>query len=1023
MAASGGILWNPDTGEHKPDGEAIVDPAVAECTRKEFSVDMVKAFSEGRVFECFGPGFELAQTHSKTPKIQSGMMLLLDRITRFEPTGGPWGRGYLRVENEIPSDAWYLTCHFKNDPCMPGTLMSDACLQALAFYMTAMGHTLKRDGWRFDPVPDEIYHIKCRGQVTPKSQNLIYEVFVEEIIDGPCPTIYADILGTCDGLKILHIRRMGLRLVPDYPLDCWPHLLLCHVEKKPAARIGDMEFGYKSLLACAFGKPSDAFGELGKPFDGPRHIARLPGPPYHFMSRVTSILATMGGMKTDETIEVDYDIPENAWYFDENGNRSMPFCVLMEVALQPCGWLAVFEGGPATSEKPLYFRNMDGTGTLTTEIFPDAGTIRTRTTVTKIINFSGIILINFDVECFIKDTSIYKMETGFGFFHKEALDHQVGLPATDEDRKWLDEPCDFLVDLTRRPAKYCEGYPRLPKPMLLMVDRVTGFWPGGGQKGLGRLRSEKLVDMGEWFFKAHFFHDPVQPGSLGVEAMIQTLQFYMIHQNMQNGIKNACFEPIALDHPLTWKYRGQVSPSVKRISIEMEITDSGRDKKGSFAVAEAWLWADHLRIFHVKNLCIYIVPESPGKDARQEKINDEGDSANLDVPHDSKIENSIKNSVLKYIADTAPFINVDPSFIHLSADPKTASCDFMPLSHFPIIIEERQGKASFIHVGEPALLFDKIFEYGRNLFHLGPWLFENITRSLCARFIRYVILEDPAAFEKVRNRSLLYLGNHQIQVESMLFPLLAQVLTQRRIVTIADAAHKTGWIGALNDIVYSHPGIHYPKNIVYFDQNDRKSLFNIIDKFKEQIKKEGISVFLHTEGRLGLTCKNPVKVLSSVFIDMALESDLPIVPVRFTGGLPVEKLEKTLDFPVGYGKQDYYIGTPILPETLKKLNYADHRKLVINAINHLGGANAQETPGKPAPDFINAVASYRKQTGASEVKAVLFKALDMLTEIPEKEAHEMLLRRGHGEKIQFQDNDKGRWMKRLTDWLFEPHER
>jgi len=492
---------------------------------------------------------------------------------------------------------------------------------------------------------------------------------------------------------------------------------------------------------------------------------------------------------------------------------------------------------------------------------------------------------------------------------------------------------------------------------------------------------------------------------------------------MQNGIKNACFEPIALDHPLTWKYRGQVSPSVKRISIEMEITDSGRDKKGSFAVAEAWLWADHLRIFHVKNLCIYIVPESPGKDARQEKINDEGDSANLDVPHDSKIENSIKNSVLKYIADTAPFINVDPSFIHLSADPKTASCDFMPLSHFPIIIEERQGKASFIHVGEPALLFDKIFEYGRNLFHLGPWLFENITRSLCARFIRYVILEDPAAFEKVRNRSLLYLGNHQIQVESMLFPLLAQVLTQRRIVTIADAAHKTGWIGALNDIVYSHPGIHYPKNIVYFDQNDRKSLFNIIDKFKEQIKKEGISVFLHTEGRLGLTCKNPVKVLSSVFIDMALESDLPIVPVRFTGGLPVEKLEKTLDFPVGYGKQDYYIGTPILPETLKKLNYADRRKLVINAINHLGGANAQETPGKPAPDFINAVASYRKQTGASEVKAVLFKALDMLTEIPEKEAHEMLLRRGHGEKIQFQDNDKGRWMKRLTDWLFEPHER
>ena len=415
-----------------------------------------------------------------------------------------------------------------------------------------MGFTIKRDGWRFDPVPDEVYHIKCRGQVIPESQKLAYEVFVEEVIAEPYPTIYADILGTCDGLKILHIRRLGLRLVPDYPLDCWPHLLESYVEKHPVAKIGDMAFGYKSLLACAFGKPSDAFGELGKPFDGPRHIARLPGPPYHFMSRVVSINASMGSMSTNETIEVDYDIPPDEWYFDENGNRTMPFCVLMEVALQPCGWLAVFEGGPATTEKPLYFRNMDGTGILLKEIFPDSGTIRTRTTLTNIINFSGFILVNFDVECFIADTCIYKMETGFGFFLKEALDHQVGLPATDEDRQWLDEPCDFLVELTERPVKYCNGKPSLAKPMLLMIDRVTGFWPEGGRKGLGRLRAEKTVNIGEWFFKAHFFHDPVQPGSLGVEAIIQTLQFFMLHTNMEKDINNPRFVPLAQDKPVTW---------------------------------------------------------------------------------------------------------------------------------------------------------------------------------------------------------------------------------------------------------------------------------------------------------------------------------------------------------------------------------------------------------------------------------------------------------------------------------------
>jgi hypothetical protein len=341
----------------------------------------------------------------------------------------------------------------------------------------------------------------------------------------------------------------------------------------------------------------------------------------------------------------------------------------------------------------------------------------------------------------------------------------------------------------------------------------------------------------------------------------------------------------------------------------------------------------------------------------------------------------------------------------------------MPLSSFPINIREQQGSEPLIKVGEPELDFDKIFEYGRNLFNIGPWLFENITRALWERFVRYVILEDPNAFEKVSHRSLLYLGNHQVQVESILFPLLAQVLTQRRIVTIADADHKTGWIGSLIDIVYSHPGINYPKNIVSFNQNDKKSLFTIIGQFKEQIKNQGISVFLHTEGRLGLTCRNPVKILSSVFIDMALESDLPIVPVRFKGGLPFENLEATLDFPVGYTKQDYYIGTPILPETLRTLNYADRRKMVINAINNLGGSNAQEIPGKPDPLFMKSVASWRKKTGATEVKAVIFKALELLTELPEEKTHKTLLKRGHGETIEFKDDDKDRWLKKLADWL------
>ncbi len=940
LAGSGGVLWEPEKADFKQD--ARVDRPAVLCTRTGFSADRVLAFSEGRVYECFGPGFEISETHSKTPKIQGGQMRLIDSVTHFDPEGGPWKRGYLRVENQVPSDAWYLECHFKNDPCMPGTLMSDACLQAMSFYLTAMGYTLDKDGWRFEPVPDEIYHILCRGQVTPASKQLVYEVFVEEVIDGPYPTVYADVLGTCDGLKILHIRRMGLRLVPDWPLDCWPELLEGYEEKGTVATIGDMQFGYKSLLACAFGRPSDAFGELGQPFDNGRHISRLPGPPYHFMTRVNKIEAEMGAMKTGETIEVEYDVPPDAWYFDENGYATMPFCVLMEVALQPCGWLAVFEGGPLTSKDPLYFRNLDGTGSVTREILPETGTIRTRTTLTNISRISGITLVNFDVECLVGDTTVYKMETGFGFFPKLALDEQVGLPASDGDRAWLDEPCDFLVDLTERPDHYLAGEIRLPGPMLLMLDRVTGYWPRGGKKGLGRLRGEKSVNISEWFFKAHFFHDPVQPGSLGVESIVQLLQFYMLHENMHEGIDHPRFTPIALDNPTTWKYRGQVTPDKKRISVEMDIMEQGIDDVGPYAVAEAWLWADDLRIFHVKDLKMHIVPRSEPS----------GNRAHHSLP-----------------------------------------------------------------VEKPVVDIEGVIGYWHDLLGIGPWFGEDLMTALYGLFTRHLIFEDPGAFENMRGRSGLYLANHQVQIESMLFPVLMQAMAGPRMVTIANANHQNGWVGPLNDIIYSYPGMTYPENIVYFDQEDRESLFDIIGSLKSKIVDEGISVFLHVEGRLGLSCRNPVEVLSSVFIDMALESEIPIVPVRFVGGLPVEQMKATVDFPVGYGRQDYYVGRPILPEELEALSYAKRRKFVINAINGLGPPNDEEAPNPPNPSFGREVNSWIAERGSTEVKAVLFKALENMAH-PVAEETLRLIHAANDETLEFGDDPKGRWLSKMAGWMF-----
>ena len=637
LAGTQGVIWDP-ADELPPEQLSADRPELASAARR-FGPGQVRAFAEGRPAECFGTGWERTQAHVRSPRIGADRMQLLHEVTEFDPVGGPWQRGYLRAHTPISADDWFFDGHFKDDPCMPGTLMFEGCLQAMSFHLAATGFTIERDGWRFEPVPDETFSLRCRGQVTPASRSLSYEVFVSGLSAGPVPTLHADVLCTVDGVRAFHARGMALRLVPDWPLTQWRALgpraeqatgepvahrvlggLRGHHETKAVASVDGFTFGLDSLMACAWGRPTEAFGPMYEPFDGTRRVARLPGPPYHFMSRVVEATGPLGGMKTGSRCVVEYDVPDQVWYFDqdgssgnhgssgEHGQATMPFGVLMEVALQPCGWLASYVGCALTSQTDLLFRNLDGTGTMLGEIRPGTKVLRTSAELTQISSGADVIIVAFTVECQADDEPVFRLTTAFGYFPAAAFKDQVGLPPSDEERARLGEPGGAPVELPS--AKHCEGTLRLPEPMLRMIDRVTGYWPQGGAAGLGRLRAEKDVDPGEWFFKAHFFQDPVQPGSLGVEAMIQLLKFYLIERDAGAGLRQPRFESVRCGHEVSWKYRGQVTPANQRITIEMEITGYGEDEHGRYAVAQAWLWADGKRIYQARNLAVRVVGES-----------------------------------------------------------------------------------------------------------------------------------------------------------------------------------------------------------------------------------------------------------------------------------------------------------------------------------------------------------------------------------------------------------------------------
>ena len=95
------------------------------------------------------------------------------------------------------------------------------------------------------------------------------------------------------------------------------------------------------------------------------------------------------------------------------------------------------------------------------------------------------------------------------------------------------------------------------------------------------------------------------PGSLGVEAIIELLQTYMLKNDLGAGFKNPRFVAPATE--VIWKYRGQITPENKQMSLDVHITDIIRKDDEVRLVGNANLSKDGLRIYQVKDIVLSIV--------------------------------------------------------------------------------------------------------------------------------------------------------------------------------------------------------------------------------------------------------------------------------------------------------------------------------------------------------------------------------------------------------------------------------
>jgi acyl transferase domain-containing protein/3-hydroxymyristoyl/3-hydroxydecanoyl-(acyl carrier protein) dehydratase len=588
LAAGKGVVRTALDLVPRPGVRAEGEDELAPQAATDLDSAQLGALRSGDLGSAFGPDFA-GLTLVPGLRLPGGRLKLVDRVAHLDPAGGRFGIGLIRAEADVPPDAWFLTCHFVDDRVMPGTLMYECCLHTLRVFLLRMGWVATEGDVACEPVPGVASRLKCRGQVTAATRSVTYEVILKERGYRPEPYALADALLYADGKLIVEITDMSVRLSG---LGRARVTALWERQRRGSPGIRCV-FPKERLLAFAVGKPSEAFGEPYRVFDRGRFIARLPGPPFQFIDRVVRVEAEPWKMAAGAAADAEYDVPPDAWYFEAERQPVMPFAVLLEVALQSCGWLAAYVGSALTSPEDLCFRNLGGEAVLHSPVGPAAGTLATRVWLTRVAATAGMILQHYDFEVRDRRRTIYQGTTSFGFFTRPALAQQAGLR----------DAAVYVPSPAERARGRDFAFPRaapFPDGRLGMLDRVELLVPDGGPAGLGLIEGSKAVDPGEWFFKAHFHQDPVWPGSLGLEAFLQLMKV-LAHERWPAGAKRWYLAPGSAHR---WLYRGQVTPDAGRVLVQALVTASAGGPGREALTADGWLLADGRAIYRMNDFTL-----------------------------------------------------------------------------------------------------------------------------------------------------------------------------------------------------------------------------------------------------------------------------------------------------------------------------------------------------------------------------------------------------------------------------------
>ena len=368
-------------------------------------------------------------------------------------------------------------------------------------------------------------------------------------------------------------------------------------------------------------------GEKYKEVDQYPIRARMPLPPFLFVSRIVSIDAEFGVMRPS-SIVAEYDLDEDCVF---RIGESYVSPLIGSEASHIAIFLIAYMGLDAISKGTLSYRAIDSSQvTYSERPFRVGDTMRTVLKINRFVQNGSTTLLFFTFETYNGDELIAITEATGGFFTKADLASNKGIISPKMSLKKV-QPVEFphLSDLTATSygkeqltafynGDYDACFGKIPKPTLKetyymphdlkMVDRVTEIDYNGGMYGRGIICGEKQITPDMWPFKAHFKNDPVFPAIIMTDAVTQLGMFLFLHSGLLSKYNNCTVTSIK-GNKIDSKFRGQARHGYSTLRYEVHIREVVQTENSIAVYFDAKILNDGLQIIQVNNYALKIVGE------------------------------------------------------------------------------------------------------------------------------------------------------------------------------------------------------------------------------------------------------------------------------------------------------------------------------------------------------------------------------------------------------------------------------